>query len=92
MARAVALMARWPRCARACRLCVALLGCTGVTACESPEASRVRGGGPGANIYPHPADVRMHEGSQPFWETPVLIPVEHPALTPAVHAAERSRP
>ena len=64
---------------------------TGLTACTSPEATRTRGGGPGADVGNRTKNVRMHEGSFPFWETPRLIEAEHPSLAPAHHAAEFSR-
>ena len=61
-----------------------------VAACESPEATRTRGGGPGADPGNRPAQVKMHEGSYQYWETPVLIPAEHPPLEPAQQARELS--
>lgn len=66
-----------------------LVACCAVMAgCSSPEAVRTRAGGPGGDVGNRPADVIMHEGSDPFWETPVVIPVEHPSLEPARHAQE----
>ena len=60
--------------------------------CESPEASRTRGGGPGADIGNRPAShVEMHGGSDQFWRTPDRIPVEGPSLDPARHAQQRNR-
>ena len=56
------------------------------TACVSPESTRVRGGGPGADPQNRPAEVKMHEGSRPYWETPLLIDDEYPELEPAQHA------
>lgn len=49
----------------------------GLAGCEDvgPEATRVRGGGPGADVHNRPAEVLMHAGSEPFWQTPDLIPV-----------------
>jgi hypothetical protein len=60
--------------------------CAVVTGCASPEAARTRGQGAGADLQNRPADVKMHEGSQPFWETPVVIGDEYPELEPAEHA------
>ena len=37
-----------------------MLGCT------SPETTRTRGGGPGADVGNRREIVRMHEGAQPF--------------------------
>jgi hypothetical protein len=63
-----------------------------VVGCRSPEARRVRGQGPGADIGNRPNVVKMHEGSDPFWGTPEYISIEHPPLTPAGQAAQISRP
>jgi hypothetical protein len=41
--------------------------------CDSPEASRTRGGGPGADVG-NRARVELHGGSEMYYETPVLIP------------------
>lgn len=60
--------------------------------CASPEATRERGGGPGADPGNRPAQVLMHEGSQPFWKTPVRIGAEHPSLAPAEQAHRLSLP
>ncbi len=60
--------------------------------CESPEATRVRGGGPGGDSGNRPATVKMHEGSQQFWETPILIPADSVPLEPANHARQISLP
>jgi hypothetical protein len=60
--------------------------------CRSPEATRTRGGGPGADPGNRPATVKMHEGSRQFWETPVLIPGDSVPLEPANHARQISQP
>lgn len=62
------------------------------TGCDSPEATRTRGGGPGGDVGNRPADVKMHEGSDPFWRTPAHIEVEHPPLDPAQQARQISQP
>jgi hypothetical protein len=41
--------------------------------CQSPEARRQPGGGPGADVGNRGAVVQMHEGSQPYYETPGRI-------------------
>ena len=69
-----------------------LIACAGVNGCTSPEATRTRGGGPGADVGNRSEVVAMHEGSKPFWNTPVRIPVQHPPLEPARQADELSRP
>lgn len=60
--------------------------------CESPEATRTRGGGPGGDRGNRPPVVKMHEGSEPFWETPKRIPGESVPLQPSNQARELSRP
>ena len=51
-----------------------MLGCT------SPETTRTRGGGPGADVGNRKEIVRMHEGARPFENTPKLIPSQTSAL------------
>jgi hypothetical protein len=38
--------------------------------CPSPEASRARGGGPGADVRNVGDAVVLHGGSRPFYDTP----------------------
>jgi len=46
-------------------------------ACSSPEASRTRAGGPGADVGNWHQPVELHAGAQPFHETPcVTEPLE----------------
>lgn len=70
----------------------ALMACATLSACASPEATRSRGQGPGADVGNRPRVVKMHEGSDPFWNTPRRIAVEYPALEPARQASRLSRP
>jgi hypothetical protein len=75
---------------------MALLVCFGVfvvsaVGCKSPEATRARGQGPGADIGNRPDVVLLHEGSEPFWDTPERIPFEKPNLAPAAQASELSQ-
>ncbi len=60
--------------------------------CVSPEATRVRGGGPGADPLNHAEVVKMHEGSSQYWKTPLLIDDEYPSLEPAEQARRMSQP
>jgi hypothetical protein len=46
---------------------------TALAACASPEAKRLRAGGPGADVGNVGADVRIHEGAEPYYKTPRLI-------------------
>lgn len=64
----------------------------GVVACDSPEATRTQGGGPGADTGNRGAVVLMHEGSKPYHETPRMIPGQASPLEAAHHAYERSQP
>jgi hypothetical protein len=62
-----------------------------LTACASPEMTRTRGGGPGADPGNRDKFVQMHEGAKPFEKTPKLIPTKHPPLEPASQADQLSR-
>lgn len=63
-----------------------LIAAVGLAACTSPEAERVRGGGPGADKGNRGDVVLMHEGSKPFAGTPRLVPTAPPPLAAAEHA------
>ena len=62
-----------------------------VLGCTSPEVTRTRGGGPGADVGNRQETVRLHEGARPFENTPKLIPGTHPSLEPANQADAISR-
>jgi hypothetical protein len=70
---------------------VLFLIATTLAACTSPEATRSRGGGPGADGGNRGEAVLMHEGSRPYAGTPRLIPFEAPSLEPARQAHVLSR-
>jgi hypothetical protein len=53
-------------------ICLAM----GLMACTSPEAERTRGGGPGADIGNRSSVVDMHEGSQPYYQTPCVTTLD----------------
>jgi hypothetical protein len=59
--------------------------------CASPESTRTRGGGPGADPGNRGKITLMHEGSRPFENTPTLIPTKHPPLEPANQADQLSQ-
>ena len=59
--------------------------------CTSPEATRTRGGGPGADPGNRPVDVKMHAGSLPYWKTPVRIGGGQGPLDSASQARQLSR-
>jgi hypothetical protein len=62
-----------------------------IAACDSPEAARTRGGGPGADTGNREAVVLMHEGSKPYAKTPDLIPGKGGPVEAANHADALSR-
>jgi hypothetical protein len=62
-----------------------------LAACTSPETSRSRGGGQGADVGNRTKFVRMHEGADPFHKTPKLIRSQSPPLASARHADTLSR-
>ena len=47
-------------------------------ACTSPEATRMRAGGPGADVGNHGRVVELHGGSNPFWHTPRMPGITKP--------------
>ena len=59
--------------------------------CASPETTRSRGGGRGADLGNRGKIVQMHEGSKPFEKTPKIISAQHPPLAPASQADQLSR-
>jgi hypothetical protein len=59
-------------------------------ACTSPEATRQRAGGPGADTGNRGEQVRMHEGSEPYWNTPRVLAERLRA--PVVTASRDQRP
>jgi hypothetical protein len=74
------------------RVIIALLiACAAVSGCVSPEATRTRGGGAGGDLGNRPETVRMHEGSDPYWNTPARIELQHAPLEPARQARRLSR-
>jgi hypothetical protein len=61
-------------------------------ACSSPETSRSRGGGAGADVGNRDSKiVRMHEGSDPYAKTPKIIRTQNPPLAAARQADRLSR-
>lgn len=45
-----------------------------LAACDSPEAQRTRGGGPGADPGNHGAVVQLHAGAKMYHKTPCRTP------------------
>ncbi len=73
------------------KLFLVLITSLTISGCTSPEVSRTRGGGPGADLGNRSSIVRMHEGANPFEDTPKLIPTKSPPLEPARQADQLSR-
>jgi hypothetical protein len=46
----------------------------GLAACASPEAARVRGGGPGADPGNHDVVTQLHAGAKMYYKTPCRTP------------------
>jgi hypothetical protein len=77
---------------RAGALALLIAAALAVAACESPEARRGRGSGPGADVGNRGPTVQMHEGSRPYWDTPRLLGDRGMAdLSPAQQARQLSR-
>lgn len=57
-------------------------------ACASPEATRERAGGAGGDVGNRREVVRMHEGSDPYYQTPRMPGIEGPPLDSLRQARE----
>jgi hypothetical protein len=68
------------------RIVPAAILAASLVACSSPEATRTRGGGAGADKGNRGEAVLMHEGSRPYAGTPLLIPSQGPSLDSARQA------
>ena len=58
-----------------------------LAACTSPEATRQRAGGPGADVG-NRGGIELHAGADPYAKTPVVMPAPHNAQ---VAASPRNR-
>ena len=69
---------------------LALLGLllAAVSACTSPEATRQRAGGPGADVGNNSGSIQLHAGADPYWKTPSALPTPR---TPPVAASPPAR-
>jgi hypothetical protein len=56
------------------RVLIAVLLAVAGMGCTSPEATRTRGGGPGADVGNTGNPVEMHAGSRPYHATPNVLP------------------
>jgi hypothetical protein len=59
-------------------------------ACTSPEATRMRGGGPGGDPGNRTAVVQIHEGARPYEKTPAIIGAHGMQGIPGAGPAEDS--
>jgi hypothetical protein len=55
-----------------------------VSACDSPEADRARGGARGADVNNRSGVVEIHAGSRMYYDTPCLMPDDECTGPPAV--------
>jgi hypothetical protein len=69
----------------------ALLGALLLAACTSPEATRLRAGGPGADVGNRKPPVMMHDGADPFWSTRRVDGISGPPLEPSRQASGLSQ-
>ena len=65
-----------------------LAALTTLAACTSPEATRQRAGGPGADVGNRREPIELHAGADPYYRTPYVLPVP-PETTAA--ASPRNR-
>jgi hypothetical protein len=56
------------------RALIAVLLAGSMTGCTSPEATRTRGGGPGADVGNTGEAIETHAGSRPYYATPNVLP------------------
>src|SRR5262249_1318919 len=71
---------------------VALLLVVVLAACTSPESSRQRSGGPGADVgNRHREGVELHEGANPYWRAPGRLGKGRAAPTETARQAEGSQ-
>lgn len=63
-----------------------------LAACNSPEATRTRGGGPGADVGNRSPVVDMHQGARPYFQTPCVTTLDtctDPLPTPGTPTSGR---
>jgi hypothetical protein len=65
---------------------LALIALIALVGCTSPEATRQRAGGPGADVG-NRGPVELHAGARPYAKTPIVVP----APSAQVAASPRSR-
>lgn len=55
------------------RRMLAVLAVLALAGCTSPEATRQRAGGPGADVG-NRAGIELHAGARPYANTPIVMP------------------
>jgi hypothetical protein len=71
-------------------LAAALLATLLLAACTSPEATRLRAGGGGADVGNRRGEVMMHEGAHPYWATPTVPGITGPSIETSRQASRLS--
>ena len=71
------------------RLALGLALAAVMVACTSPESTRMRSGGPGADPGNRRGVVRMHEGAEPYWKTPKRLAERQQAPSDTARQADR---
>ena len=74
---------------RARRVAIWLALGVATAACTSPEATRQRAGGPGADPGNRRGVVQMHEGAEPYWKTPKRLAERLQAPSATARQADR---
>jgi hypothetical protein len=69
---------------------ILLLALAALAACTSPEATRQRAGGSGADVG-NRGRVELHEGSRPYAGTPTVLPRAHEGRGEVAAASPRGR-
>ena len=71
------------------RLALGLALAAALASCTSPESTRMRSGGPGADPGNRRGVVRMHEGAEPYWKTPKRLAERQQAPSDTARQADR---
>ena len=64
------------------RRAIVLLALAALAGCSSPEATRQRGGGPGADVG-NRGSIELHAGADPYANTPLVLPQAESAVVAA---------
>ena len=64
------------------RRAIVLLALAALVGCTSPEATRQRGGGPGADVG-NRGSIELHAGANPYAKTPLVLPYQESSVVAA---------